>query len=79
MQDTAAGDATCAALSESLGEPLPGTAAVAGGWLCLEQRGPWGHNALLQSHLDPAVGRALDAAAGPAGVRVQLKIGRAHV
>ncbi|EQD87373.1 hypothetical protein A8924_1755 [Saccharopolyspora erythraea NRRL 2338] len=72
MQDTAAGDATCAALSESLGEPLPGTAAVAGGWLCLEQRGPWGHNALLQSHLDPAVGRALDAAAGPAGVRVQL-------
>nr|WP_246331354.1 sucrase ferredoxin [Saccharopolyspora hordei] len=38
----------------------------------MEQRGPWGHTALTQSHLDPDLGRALDAKAGEHGVRVQL-------
>lgn len=63
---------TCAALSETLGEPLAGTAAVAETWLCLEQPGPWGHDALLRSHLDPEVGAALSARAEASGVRVQL-------
>ena len=72
MQATPPGQATCAALSGRFREPLPGTAAVARSWLCLEQRGPWGHHALTQSHLDPDLGRALDRAAGAAGVRVQL-------
>lgn len=65
-------DTSCAGLSRALGEPLPGTAAVAAGWLCLEQRGPWGHNALLRSHLDPELGRELDRRASAHGVRVQL-------
>ncbi|MER7015674.1 sucrase ferredoxin [Saccharopolyspora sp. NPDC000359] len=72
MQHTAADPATCAALSTALDEPLTGTAAVARGWLCLEQRGPWGRNALVQSHLDPELGRALEATAAEHGVRVQL-------
>ena len=65
-------ETTCAGLAQALGEPLPGTAAVATAWLCLEQRGPWGHNALLQSHLDPELGRELDRRASARGVRVQL-------
>ncbi|GAA2776093.1 sucrase ferredoxin [Saccharopolyspora taberi] len=72
MHDTPPVQETCAALAERHREPLPGTAAVARSWLCLEQRGPWGHNALVQSHLDPDLGRALDRAAAAAGVRVQL-------
>ncbi|PKW14838.1 sucrase ferredoxin [Saccharopolyspora spinosa] len=72
MLHTAANAATCAALSEALAEPMPGTAAVADSWLCLEQRGPWGHNALTQSHLDPELGQALSARAGQHRVRIQL-------
>ncbi|GAA2354771.1 sucrase ferredoxin [Saccharopolyspora halophila] len=71
MRSTTA-DTTCAALSQALTEPLPGTAAVASAWLCLEQRGPWGHNALLESHLDPGIGAELDRRASAHGVRVQL-------
>lgn len=63
--------ATCSALSRRWSEPLPGTAAVATTWLCLEQRGPWGSDALLHSHLDTAVGEAL-AGLAQRGVRVQL-------
>ncbi len=63
---------TCSALSSGLGEPLPGTAAVAPTWLCLEQRGPWGPEALLDSRLDPEIGAAIAERAATAGVRVQL-------
>jgi hypothetical protein len=72
VHQTAADVATCAGLSEAFAEPLAGTAAVAGSWLCLEQRGPWGHNALVQSHLDRELGRALAARGDEHGVRVQL-------
>ncbi len=41
-------------------------------WLLVEQAGPWGAKALGESHLDPAVGRALEAAAAGTGVRVAL-------
>ncbi|QGK72087.1 sucrase ferredoxin [Allosaccharopolyspora coralli] len=63
---------TCSALSAGLGEPLPGTAAVAPTWLCLEQRGPWGPDALHESRLDPDVGAAIAGRAAAAGIRVQL-------
>lgn len=69
---TAPVSATCAALSEALAEPLSGTAAVAQTWLCLEQRGPWGHTAPVQSHLDPELGRSLTERTEAAGVRLQL-------
>ncbi|WP_019855093.1 sucrase ferredoxin [Actinopolyspora mortivallis] len=63
---------TCAAWSETLDEPMAGTAPVATSWLCLEQPGPWGHDALLRSHLDPELGRCLAERASAHGVRIQL-------
>ncbi|MEV6838054.1 sucrase ferredoxin [Streptomyces sp. NPDC051133] len=62
----------CATVSRSLDEPVSGTAATATTWLLLEQPGPWGAKALTSSHLDPALGRALEAAAEGTGVRVAL-------
>jgi hypothetical protein len=63
---------TCATASRALNEPLAATAATARTWLLLEQPGPWGPKALTGSRLDPALGRALDAAASPHGVRLAL-------
>ncbi|MET7655637.1 sucrase ferredoxin [Streptomyces sp. NPDC005486] len=63
---------TCATVSRDLGEPISGTAATATTWLLLEQPGPWGARALVSSHLDPALGRALEAAAQDTGVHVAL-------
>ncbi|ELS57130.1 sucrase ferredoxin [Streptomyces viridochromogenes] len=63
---------TCSTVSRDLDEPIAGTAATATTWLLLEQPGPWGAKALTQSHLDPALGRALEAAAKGTGVRVAL-------
>ncbi|MEU9331885.1 sucrase/ferredoxin-like family protein [Streptomyces sp. NPDC048290] len=62
----------CATVSRDLDEPVSGTAATARTWLLLEQPGPWGAHALTASHLDPAVGRALETAAEGTGVRVAL-------
>jgi hypothetical protein len=62
---------TCAASSRASHEPLAGTAAVATGWLLVEQPGPWGRDALTGSGLDPAVGAALTAAVVDLPVRVQ--------
>nr|WP_203645303.1 sucrase/ferredoxin-like family protein [Streptomyces sp. SID14478] len=55
-----------------LAESPAGTAATARTWLLIEQPGPWGAKALTSSHLDPDVGRALEAAAEGTGVRVAL-------
>ncbi|MFI1482459.1 sucrase ferredoxin [Streptomyces sp. NPDC020747] len=63
---------TCAKVSRDLEEPLAGTAATARTWLLVEQPGPWGAQALTSSHLDPALGRALDRAAEGTGVRIAL-------
>lgn len=63
---------TCSTVSRELDEPISGTAATARTWLLLEQPGPWGANALTSSHLDPAVGRALENAAKDTGVRIAL-------
>ncbi|MGW0625332.1 sucrase ferredoxin [Streptomyces sp. NPDC002758] len=62
----------CAPVSRSLDEPVSGTAATATTWLLLEQPGPWGAQALASSHLDRALGRALEAAAEGTGVRIAL-------
>lgn len=63
---------TCSTVSRELDEPVAGTAATARTWLLLEQPGPWGAKALTSSHLDPALGRALEAAARDTGVRIAL-------
>ncbi|MFD5460798.1 hypothetical protein ACFWIR_38285, partial [Streptomyces olivaceus] len=59
---------TCSTVSRDLDEPVSGTAPVARTWLLLEQPGPWGAKALTSSHLEPALGRALEAAAKGTGV-----------
>lgn len=66
------GTLSCSASSATLDEPMPGTAAHAVTWLCIEQPGPWGHNAPWQSHLDPELGRALSQRARASGIRLQL-------
>ncbi|MGW5621086.1 sucrase ferredoxin [Streptomyces olivaceus] len=63
---------TCSIVSRDLDEPVSGTAPVARTWLLLEQPGPWGAKALTSSHLEPSLGRALEAAAKGTGVRVAL-------
>ncbi|WP_055494365.1 sucrase ferredoxin [Streptomyces sp. TP-A0356] len=63
---------TCTTASQDLDEPLAGTAATARTWLLLEQPGPWGAKALTSSHLDPTLGRALEAAVEGTGVRIAL-------
>ncbi|MFF4284749.1 sucrase ferredoxin [Streptomyces sp. NPDC001633] len=63
---------TCATASHNAAEPLAGTSATARTWLLIEQTGPWGAKALTDSHLDPGLGRALDAAADGTGVRIAL-------
>ncbi|NNN33609.1 sucrase ferredoxin [Streptomyces sp. S3(2020)] len=63
---------TCASVSRDLDEPISGTAATAKTWLLLEQPGPWGAHALTSSHLDPALGSALERAAKDTGVRIAL-------
>ncbi|MFE0419222.1 sucrase ferredoxin [Streptomyces tendae] len=63
---------TCSTVSWDLDEPVSGTAPVARTWLLLEQPGPWGAKALTASHLDTALGRALDTAVKGTGVRIAL-------
>ena len=65
-------EGTCSSVSRALGEPLFATASRVRAWVLIEQPGPWGREALLESRLDPAVGRALHERAHAAGVRVLL-------
>lgn len=62
----------CSFAAELRGDPLPGTAAPALGFLLIEQPGPWGRNALTDSRLDPRVGRAMSTRAVAAGLRALL-------
>ncbi|HET9140996.1 MAG TPA: hypothetical protein VFO68_16635, partial [Actinophytocola sp.] len=62
----------CSALSTMLDEPLAGTSSVAAGWLCVEQAGPWGREALAESHIDPEVGAELGRRVAGTGIRIAL-------
>lgn len=62
----------CSAWSQQLDEPTAGTAPVARTWLAVEQPGPWGRAALEQSHLDPALGQAVDLRSAGSGTKVVL-------
>lgn len=62
----------CSELTRALDEPLAGTSSVAAGWLCIEQAGPWGREALTESHIDPAVGAELAARVHGTGIRIAL-------
>jgi Sucrase/ferredoxin-like len=65
-------DVPCSASSLTAAESLIGSAPAAIGWVCLEQNGPWGAQAWTSSHLDPAVGAAVESLAADHGVRPSL-------
>jgi hypothetical protein len=65
-------ESSCSAASEAAGEPLVGSAPEAVGWVCLEQDGPWGARAWTSSHLDPALGAAIESSATAHRVRPSL-------
>jgi (2Fe-2S) ferredoxin len=62
----------CATLSRALDEPMYGTASRVRGWVLLEQPGPWGFEAVLESRLDRDLAVALEQATRAAGVRLLL-------
>lgn len=62
----------CAAESVRRGEPLMATASRVRRWMLLEQPGPWGREALIESRLDTAIAQTLRSRARRDGVRVVL-------
>ncbi|MET7281058.1 sucrase ferredoxin [Kribbella sp. NPDC005582] len=62
----------CSTFCRQLLEPLPGSAIVASGWVVLEQPGPWGADAVVNSHLNPEFGGRFDAECKKADVRFGL-------
>jgi hypothetical protein len=62
----------CSSISAASAEPLRATASRYRHWLLVEQPGPWGHDALVQSGLPADVGRALRDAGRRLGIRVLL-------
>lgn len=62
----------CSVLSEQAGISAFGSASEARFWLAVEQSGPWGRDALSQSHLDATLGPALSTACQDAGGRLLL-------
>ena len=61
----------CAALSLELDEDMVGTAPSERGFLVVEVPGPWGRDVLTESRLGEELGKAIDAKAKQAGLRVQ--------
>jgi len=51
----------CSVLSLAFNEPLAGTAPHTVVWLAIEQSGPWGAKALVESHLPTDLGKEVDA------------------
>jgi hypothetical protein len=62
----------CSSLSQNLDEPVRATASIVRGWLLIEQPGPWGSEALVESRLPDTIAPKLAAAAQRAHVRVLL-------
>jgi len=62
----------CSFASALRDDPVVGTAAPAAGMLLVEQPGPWGRRALVQSRLDADVGAEVSDRAVARGLRVLL-------
>lgn len=62
----------CAAESLARNEPLVATASRVQRWILVEQPGPWGRDAVLESRLDATFARTLSERAHDAGARVVL-------
>ena len=68
----------CSSVSRALGEEQAGTASRYRFWLMIEQPGPWGHDALVESGFPQEVGAELGARGRPLGIRVLLIKRRDH-
>jgi hypothetical protein len=68
----------CSSVSRAVAEPLAGTAPEARLWVLVEQPGPWGRDALLESHLPADLGRSLQEWSAGHSVRLGLirRVGR---
>jgi hypothetical protein len=62
----------CSSVSAASDEPLTGTASRYRLWIMLEQPGPWGHQALIESKLPVEVGSHLRVLGRDLGIRVLL-------
>jgi hypothetical protein len=62
--------ASCSARSLAAEEPLIGTASRYRSWLMIEQPGPWGHDALVESGFPPDVGMRLR----DLGARLRMRV-----
>jgi hypothetical protein len=62
----------CARTAREQAEPRYGTASTVTRWILVEQPGPWGENAVLDSDLPHKVGATLRARAGRVAARVLL-------
>ncbi|MEP7193335.1 MAG: sucrase ferredoxin [Actinomycetota bacterium] len=62
----------CSVIWDIAGVSALGTAPTATFWVALEQNGPWGAQAAVQSHLDPRLGQSLDRRCKDAGGRLIL-------
>lgn len=62
----------CSRLSRAADEQAVGSAAEASCWVVLEQDGPWGARAAIESRLDPDFGARMDAAVTAVGGRFAL-------
>ena len=65
-------DPWCSEVSRELNEPLLGTASRVRDWLLVEQPGPWGYEAVLESRLSPDVAAGLKRIAGRYRIRLLL-------
>ncbi|HYZ46536.1 MAG TPA: sucrase ferredoxin [Actinomycetota bacterium] len=62
----------CSSVSRALNESLIGTASRVRNWLLVEQPGPWGHDAVSESRLDPLVAAGLKRNTGRHRIRLLL-------
>lgn len=62
----------CSALWDAADLPAAGSASAATFWVALEQNGPWGRDAIADSHLDATVGAELARRCADGGGRLLL-------
>lgn len=63
---------SCSAMAATAHEPLAGTAPFATAWIAIEQNGPFGRDALTESHLDPEIGQHVARVCDSLNIRPEL-------
>jgi hypothetical protein len=65
-------ESRCSVRAQERGDPLVATASLTRRWLLIEQPGPWGREALIQSRFDPEVAPDLARRSRAEGVRLLM-------